>query len=232
MQISENGKNLIKSFEGCSLVAYKVLPSEQYWTIGYGHYGPDVYEGMRITQEQANNLFDKDIQKYSNAVNNFPFTWKLNQNEFDSLVSFCYNLGTGILEDFRGLTREEIIKEIPLYCNSGGVRLEGLVRRRKAELELFNTPCQTLTNNNTEYEENGIFYPSELIYFRNAPYVSDSNPIQGNYTSGECVIYDRVFIGNNYVWISWLSATNNIRRYMPIRTYENGVYGEIWGIIE
>lgn len=232
MQISENGKNLIKSFEGCSLVAYKVLPSEQYWTIGYGHYGSDVYEGMRITQEQANNLFDKDIQKYSNAVDNFPFTWKLNQNEFDSLVSFCYNLGTGILEDFRGLTREEIIKEIPLYCISGGTRLEGLVRRRKAELELFNTPFKTLTNNNTEYEENGIFYPSELIYFRNAPYVSDSNPIQGNYTSGEWVIYDRVFIGNNYVWISWLSATNNIRRYMPIRTYKNGVYGEIWGIIE
>lgn len=230
MKISENGKNFIKSFEGCSLVAYKVLPSEQYWTIGYGHYGQDVYEGMRITQEQANNLFDKDIQKYSNAVENFPFTWNLNQNEFDSLVSFCYNLGTGILEDFRGLTREQVLREIPLYCNSGGIKLQGLVRRRKAEVELFNTPCNS--NQNIEKEEHGIFYPNDLIYFRNAPIVSDSNPIIGTYTIGESVIYDKIFIGNGYVWISWISASENKRRYMPVRTYNNGVYGELWGTIE
>lgn len=232
MVINETGKNFIKSFEGCSLTAYKVLESEKYYTIGYGHYGADVYAGMTITKEKANQLFDSDIMVYSNAVDKFPFTWSLNQNEFNALVSFCYNLGTGILEDFRGLTREQIVHEIPLYCNSGGTRLEGLVRRRKAELDLFNTPCSTSTNNNTEYEEHGIFYPSELIYFRNAPYVSNSNPIQGNYTSGEYVIYDRVFIGNDYVWISWISASENVRRYMPVRTYNNGVYGELWGTIE
>lgn len=50
MNISKVGKDLIKSFEGCVLHAYKPVASEQYYTIGWGHYGPDVYAGMTITQ--------------------------------------------------------------------------------------------------------------------------------------------------------------------------------------
>lgn len=63
MNISSTGINLIKSFESCKLTAYKALSSEKYYTIGWGHYGSDVYNGMEITQEQADALFEQDIVK-------------------------------------------------------------------------------------------------------------------------------------------------------------------------
>ena len=53
---SDNGVALIKTFEGCRLTAYKPVSTEKYYTIGYGHYGPDVKEGMTITQAQAEKL--------------------------------------------------------------------------------------------------------------------------------------------------------------------------------
>ena len=145
MNISTNGKNLIKSFEGCRLYAYKAVSTEQYYTIGWGHYGPDVYAGMTITQKQADDLFDQDIVKYVNPVANTRFGFTPNQNQFDALCSFCYNLGPGIMNDFIGKSANQVASEIPLYNKSGGVVLEGLVRRRKAEVDLFNTPVSPST---------------------------------------------------------------------------------------
>lgn len=235
MNISNSGIELIKSFEGLRLKAYKVLPSEKYYTIGYGHYGVNVTPNMTITEEQAEQLLLQDIKKYEQSVNKCKLGFKPNQNQFDSLVSFSYNLGVNIMKDFIGLSAEQVAKEMLLYVNSGGVRLQGLVNRRKKEVDLFNTPIK---NNNVshetivkEYRENGYFYPNTLIYFRNKPYVSNDNPIQGNYNIGEYVIYDYVIIGNDHVWISWISRTG-IRRYMPIREFKNGKYGEIWGTIK
>ena len=138
MKLNKEGKDLIKSFEGCRLVAYKVLPSEQYHTIGYGHHGKDVKEGMTITMTEADRLFDDDIFRFEKAVNEFPFTFKLNQNQFNALVSFTYNLGVNILNDFKGMSAERVASEMLLYVNSGGTRLEGLVNRRKKEVALFN----------------------------------------------------------------------------------------------
>ena len=60
MSISQNGIDLIKSFEGCRLEAYKALSTEQYYTIGWGHYGPDVTAGMKITQEQADAMLESE----------------------------------------------------------------------------------------------------------------------------------------------------------------------------
>lgn len=238
MNVSKNGIDLIKSFEGLRLKAYKVLPSEKYYTIGYGHYGVDITPNMTITEEQAEKLLIQDIKKYENSVNNCKLGFKPNQNQFDSLVSFCYNLGVNIMNNFIGLTSEQVAKEMLLYVNSGGVRLQGLVNRRKKEVELFNTPIKNNEIKNVsretiikEYRENGYFYPNTLIYFRNKPCVSNDNPIQGNYNVGEYVIYDYVIIGNGYVWISWISRTG-IRRYMPIREFKNGKYGEIWGSVK
>lgn len=77
------------------------------------------------------------------------------------------------------------------------------------------------------YSEIGTFYPNTTIYFRNAPKVSENNPIQGEYNSGEYVNYDTVVIGERYNWISWVSASSGVRRYMPIR---DKVSGEpMWG---
>lgn len=144
-KISEKGIKLIKSFEGCKLTAYKPVPTEQYWTIGWGHYGPDVKQGQKITQAQADAMFVADLAKYEAYVNNkayVPLTDKLTQNQFDALVSFTYNCGAGNLMTLckAGRTLTDIAASITKYNKAGSNILSGLVRRRQAELDLFNTP--------------------------------------------------------------------------------------------
>lgn len=139
MNIGENGKNLIKSFEGLRLTSYKALPTEQYYTIGYGHYGSDVKPNTTITKQRADELFDTDIKRYVQAVDNCKLGFVPNQNQFDSLVSFCYNLGTGIMNDFVGKKADVVAREMLLYVNSGGNKIQGLVNRRSKEYELFKT---------------------------------------------------------------------------------------------
>jgi lysozyme len=141
--IGDKGIDLIKSFEGCHLKAYNATGVERYLTIGWGHYGPDVYPGMTITQERADEMFVEDLQRYVAYVNNPDYvtiTYELNQNQFDALVSFCYNCGPGSLKEAcKGKrTPEEIAVEIIKYNKGGSKVLPGLVRRREAELELFN----------------------------------------------------------------------------------------------
>lgn len=141
------GLALIKSFEGCRLTAYKPVPTEKHWTIGWGHYGADVTEGMTITQEQADALLVKDCASSVAAVNNpkyCPITAQLNQNQFDALVSFTFNCGSGGLKTLcKDRTAAEIAEKMLLYNKGGGKVLPGLVRRRQAEQELFNKAVAT-----------------------------------------------------------------------------------------
>ena len=138
MTINDKGISLIKSFEGLRLKAYKALPSEKYFTIGYGHYGADVKEGQTITEAEAEALLRADLKKYEAKVNKYS-NYKWNENEFSALVSFAYNIG-----NIDGLTkkgersREEIKKVWTSYCKAGGKELPGLLQRREAELKLFN----------------------------------------------------------------------------------------------
>ncbi|MEK4882317.1 lysozyme [Paenibacillus sp. FSL R5-0908] len=147
-KISQVGISLIKSFEGCRLTAYKPVPTETYWTIGWGHYGPDVKAGMTITQAQADSMLISDLTKYESYVNDpdyVPVTAQLNQNQFDALVSFCYNCGNGSLKKLCvGRTITEITQNIAKYNKGGGNVLAGLVRRRKAELDLFNKTVEAV----------------------------------------------------------------------------------------
>ena len=80
------------------------------------------------------------------------------------------------------------------------------------------------TDEVSRYAETGTFYPNTTIYFRNAPDLS--SPTQGTYGSGEAVNYDLVVLGKSYNWISWISASTGVRRYMPIT---NKSTGERWG---
>ena len=143
MKISENGLNLIKQFEGCVLHAYKCVPSEEYYTIGYGHYGADVRAGQTINQETAESMLKDDIRRYETLVNIYQSRYNFNQNEYDTMVSFCYNIGTlNQLTQNGKRTKKEIADAMLLYVHdSAGNELEGLVNRRKAERELFLTPC-------------------------------------------------------------------------------------------
>ncbi|MDY6229173.1 MAG: SH3 domain-containing protein [Clostridium sp.] len=78
-----------------------------------------------------------------------------------------------------------------------------------------------------EYPEAGVFTCTvDAINFRNNPLISSSNPIQGQYYNGEKVNYDYVVITNKYVYISWISASAGVRRYMPVRDLINK---EVWG---
>lgn len=137
-QISVNGLNLIKSFEGCRLKAYKALPTEKYYTIGYGHYGAHVTPNLQITQYQAELLLLKDLAKFCAMVNIYDHKYKWTQNEFDALVSFAYNIGNIEQLTAKGTrTKAQIADKIPAYCKSGKKVIPGLVRRRTAERALF-----------------------------------------------------------------------------------------------
>lgn len=138
------GLALIKNFEGCRLKAYKPVPTEKYWTIGWGHYGPDVQEGQTITQAQADAILTADCQRFADAVDNpayCPLTDQLNANQRDALISFTFNCGAGCLKTLcKGRSLPQICAAMALYDKSNGKPLAGLTRRRKAEQELFNTP--------------------------------------------------------------------------------------------
>ena len=91
MKISDKGLALIKSFEGCHLKAYKCPAGV--WTIGYGH-TKGVYQGMKISQSQAESFLREDCNKFENNVMKFSSKYNWTQNEFDALVSFAFNIGS------------------------------------------------------------------------------------------------------------------------------------------
>jgi GH24 family phage-related lysozyme (muramidase) len=147
MHISQRGIALIKQFEGCRLTAYKPVPTEQYWTIGYGHYGADVAPGSAISQAQAEMYLIADVTKYEKAVNALGIP--LNQNQFDALVSFAYNCGIGNLKRLcTGRTPSQIAEKMVEYNKGGGKVLTGLVKRRQAEQTLFLTGVVESPNRN------------------------------------------------------------------------------------
>lgn len=149
--LSENGLNLIKSFEGCRLTAYKCLPTEKYYTIGYGHYDSDVTAGMKITKEQAEELLLQDCKKAIKNVNSFMSKYNFNQNQFDALVSFAFNVGSiNQLTASGTRTLEQISSKITAYNKSGGRVIAGLVKRRAKEKELFDTPTSTTKKKSNE----------------------------------------------------------------------------------
>lgn len=138
MKISENGLNLIISFEGFCSNATKAVKTEKYYTIGYGHYGKDVEEGQTITKKEALILLEKDLKRFEKKVMKYDDCYKFTQNEFDALVSFAYNVGNIDQLTAKGTrTREEIADAMLRYIKSGGNVLNGLRKRRNKERELF-----------------------------------------------------------------------------------------------
>lgn len=154
-RIGQAGLDLIKQYEGCRLAAYRCAAGV--WTIGYGHTA-GVHSGMTITQAQADAYLQQDIAKFEGYVNNpayVPITEQLNQNQFDALVSFAFNLGAGNLRKLcKGRTAAQIAQAMTQYCKANGKVLAGLRRRRAAEQALFNKPVSAATPaQNTESED-------------------------------------------------------------------------------
>jgi GH24 family phage-related lysozyme (muramidase) len=127
------------------------VPTEQYYTIGYGHYGADVAPSMTITQAAADALLVKDLERFEYQVNDTGLS--LNQNQFDALVSFTYNCGgRNLLQLVKNRTLDQIADALLLYNKAGGKVLDGLTRRRKAERELFMTGMEERKTGNP-YDE-------------------------------------------------------------------------------
>lgn len=144
MKPSKQCIDMIKSFEGFSCKACKCVTTEKYYTIGYGHYGADVNRNDTITQEEATKLLQHDVDKFVVKVDKYNKVYKFNQNEFDALVSFAYNVGSIDKLTANGTrTREKIADCMLLYNKSGGKVLKGLTLRRQKERALFLTPIKT-----------------------------------------------------------------------------------------
>ncbi|WP_261132438.1 lysozyme [Serratia quinivorans] len=151
MAISDKGIEFIKKEEGLRLAAY--LDSVGIWTIGYGHTG-GVIPGSSISREQAEYLLREDIRGFEKIINN-EVKVPLNQNQFDALVSFIFNVGPGrkgvksgliTLKDGRPSTLlrclnngqyRDAANAFNSWVYAGGVVLKGLVNRRERERSLF-----------------------------------------------------------------------------------------------
>lgn len=149
MKISKKGIGLIKKHEGCRLQAYK--DSVGVWTIGYGTTNSDIAitrrkieAGVSITKQEAEEWLVKSINtKYSKKVMAYNNKYHWNQNQFDALCSFAYNIGS-IDQLVQNGTRklEDISEAILLYNKAGGQELEGLTKRRAEEKKLFDKPVK------------------------------------------------------------------------------------------
>lgn len=144
-RLSENGRKLIEFYEGKRYKAY--LCPAGIWTIGIGH-TRDVKEGDTVTDEQIDKYFYTDIINYETHINDLHL--KINQNQFDALVSFSFNLGV------TALLGSTLLKMVKVYANNPEIRyqfsrwnkglvkgnlieLPGLTKRRKSEAEMYFT---------------------------------------------------------------------------------------------
>ena len=146
MNISIVGLDLIKKYEGCRLSAYK--DSTGVLTIGYGHTS-GVKEGQTITQAQADIYLRADVANAEKYVNKHHAHYNFNQNQYDALTSFTFNLGGGNLTKLTNSdkrTIKEISEKIPAYNKAGGKVLNGLVKRRAEEQALFNKAVATTSS--------------------------------------------------------------------------------------
>ena len=148
--MSDEGIDMIKSFEGFAAKPYWDVSQ---YTVGYGTYCPDSkydeYMENGITEEEAEVLLREHVAKYEKAVNYFAdkFGRELTQYQFDALVCFTYNLGSGWIYSSTGnfrktmtdpnATNAQILYWFAAHCSGGGSVLPGLIRRRAAEANLY-----------------------------------------------------------------------------------------------
>lgn len=190
MNCSESTKLQIKIFEGLRLKAYK--DSTGLRTIGYGHTKepfPDT-----ITKEVADTYFEADIKNVENQVMVYYSTYQWDQNEFDALCCFTFNCGAGNLKkllDSGKRSRPVIAAKMLEYVHAGGLVLQGLVKRRTWEYDLF---LSTLEEPTKETNKLKILYPyvKQTYRLRSTPYILNDNIIDTVPTKMPCRIIGKV----------------------------------------
>ena len=174
------------------------------WTIGYGHTGMVdgklISGGMTITAAKATELLKKDLASFEAAVNGC-VTVPITQNMFDALVSFSFNVGSGALrrsallrklnaKDYNGAA-----DEFPLWNKAGGKVLNGLVRRRKAEKELFLSGASEVIKTPSQG-----FSVGDSVILNGYLYVDSYASIKGKYMT------------NKKAKITKIAANSNLRK--------------------
>ena len=157
MKVSSHGIALIQNFEGLRTTAYKPVSSENGWTIGYGHHGPDVKKDSICTEIEAEHILKADLEKVEKqviaALNADEL--EVTQGMFDALCSLLFNLSGKKTKDGRWLSPIQVLTGYKLWAKmkkgdkydaslefldinkAGGVVLPGLTKRRQAEQKLF-----------------------------------------------------------------------------------------------
>ena len=205
MKTSQNGINKIKKYENLKLKAYKCSAGKP--TIGYGH-TKEVYMGQTITKKKAEEFFREDLkgpERYVNEVNKNK-KYNLNQNQFDSLVSFTYNAGPKKLKTLtQNRTKAQLPNGMKLYNKVGKKVIKGLVNRRQDEINLFNQPMGNNININhsNPIRNNPCHYNSNTYNSNNHSFFHRTN----NYTSN---LNRPININTNNSFFS--GPSNNIRR--------------------
>jgi GH24 family phage-related lysozyme (muramidase) len=137
-------RKIVAEFEGLRLTSY--LDPVGIPTIGYGHTGPEVKLGQTITEQQANTLLERDLQRFAEGIHRLlPVSRNLGSNQQAALISWAYNVGLGAVEGStlrKRLAAGEspiavIPQELPRWNKADGKELPGLTRRRAAEVALF-----------------------------------------------------------------------------------------------
>lgn len=142
MKTGEKGKALMHEFEGLRLEAYPDPGTGgEPWTIGYGHTSmagkPHVTKGMKITKEEADEIFSRDLGKYEAHVP------EGTQNQFDAMVSLCYNIGpsnfnkSSVKKYHVARNYEKAAASFKAWNKAAGKVMAGLTRRRAAEAKLY-----------------------------------------------------------------------------------------------
>jgi lysozyme len=141
MKLSADGVDFIMAEEGTRLTAYRDVAGV--WTIGVGHTGDDVHDGLVISAARAEELFRSDVERFERGVDAAIHRPDVAQHEFDAFVSLAFNIGLGA---FRGSTalrryndgdRRGAAVGITMFHNAGGRPNAGLLARRTREVWMF-----------------------------------------------------------------------------------------------
>lgn len=139
-QINPEGLRLIQHFEGLELKAYRDIKG--ILTIGTGHTGADVTDGLVITKDQADKLLKQDLAVAEQAVEGC-IRVPLNDNEFSACVSLCFNIGktafqkSTLVKLINQKQYQSAADQFLVWCHSGPNVVQGLLARRRAERDLF-----------------------------------------------------------------------------------------------
>ncbi|ECD3895791.1 lysozyme [Salmonella enterica subsp. enterica serovar Gloucester] len=139
MKVSDNGRAFIRAREGVKLVAYQ--DGGGVWTIGYGH-TRGVKQGQVINHEQADEFLNNDLRQVESCISE-RVTVALNQNQFDALVSFVFNVGRQAFSDSTLLKKlnegnyRAAADQFTRWVYDNDQFVQGLYNRRVAERDLF-----------------------------------------------------------------------------------------------